>query len=296
MSAVLGGTMRIARPHHNIIAFYDGRIPGVRAHSAEFNWLDDGAFTLGTSSFAIVEGSEAIVYDTHMSIAHARIIRRTLEDAGVRDLRVVLSHWHTDHVAGNEVFADCEIIANVRTSEAMASNHAALEGGDPPISPLVMPTTLYDNELELNLGLTPLVLRHLDIHSYDETAILLPATGVLLCGDTLEDTVTYVTEPERLEAHLADLDRMATWEFETILPNHGTLEKITAGGYERAFIDATRLYVEKLEACKANPGLADPDLARFAADALATGAVEYFEPYEPVHRRNLEAVLAVASV
>jgi cyclase len=292
MAVVLGGTMRITRPYHNIIAFYDGRIPGVRAHSPAFNWLDDGAFTLGTSSFAIVEGSEAIVYDTHMSIAHARIVRRTLEEAGVRSIRVVLSHWHTDHVAGNAVFADCEIIANARTIEAMTANHGQLETGDPPIKPLVMPTTSYDRELELAVGSTPLVLRHLDIHSYDETAILLPADGVLLCGDTLEDTVTYVTEPERLQAHLDDLDRMATWDFEAILPNHGTLEKITAGGYGRDFIDATRLYVERLEACKADPELADPDLRRFAAAALATGAISYFEPYEPVHRRNLEAVLA----
>jgi glyoxylase-like metal-dependent hydrolase (beta-lactamase superfamily II) len=294
MSVNLGASMRIVRPYPNIIAFYDGRIPGVRAHSESFNWLDDGAFTLGTSSFAIVEGREAIVYDTHMSLAHARIIRRTLEDVGVRDMRVVLSHWHTDHVAGNEVFADCEIIANSRTVEAMTEHRAELEGGDPPIRPLVMPTTSYDKAMDLRVGGTALELRHLDIHSYDETAILLPGSGVLLCGDTLEDTVTYVTEPERLTAHLGDLGHMATWDFSSILPNHGTLEKITAGGYGRDFIDATRLYVERLEAVKTDRSLADPDLRTFAAEALATGAVSYFEPYEPVHRRNLEAVLAVA--
>jgi len=294
MAVDLGASMRIVRPYPNIIAFYDGRLPGVRAHSESFNWLDDGAFTLGTSSFAIVGGNSAIVYDTHMSLAHARIIRRTLEEAGVRDMRVVLSHWHTDHVAGNEVFADCEIIANRRTLEAMEQHRHELEHGSPPIRPLVMPTTTYDTEMDLVLGGTVLELRHLDIHSYDETAILLPQSGVLLCGDTLEDTVTYVTEPERLAAHLGDLDRMATWTFEAILPNHGTLEKIGAGGYGRNFIDATRLYVERLEACKIYPELAVTDLRRFAEAALATGAIEYFEPYEPVHHRNIEAVMAVA--
>jgi glyoxylase-like metal-dependent hydrolase (beta-lactamase superfamily II) len=287
--------MRITRPHPNIVAFYDGRIPGIRAHSQSFNWLDDGAFTLGCCSFAIVDGNEAVVYDTHMSLAHARIIRRTLEQAGVTSMRVVLSHWHTDHVAGNEVFADCQIIANSLTIEALNAHRAELEYGDPPIRPLVMPTLSFGTELELRVGSVVLELRHLDIHSYDETAILLPQSGVLLCGDTLEDTVTYVSEPERLAAHLGDLDRMATWQFERILPNHGTLEKISAGGYGRNFIDATRLYVQRLEACRTDPGLADFDLRRFASDALATGAVEYFEPYEPVHRRNLEAVLALAA-
>jgi cyclase len=294
MAATLGDSMRIVRPHPNIIAFYDGRIPGVRAHGPDFNWLDDGAFTLGCCSFAILDGAEAVVYDTHMSIPHARIIRRTLEDAGVTTMRVVLSHWHTDHVAGNAVFADCEIIANIRTLEAMTTNRDELELGDPPIRPLVMPTTTYDREHELAVGGLALELRHLDIHSYDETAILLPQSGVLLCGDTLEDTVTYVTEPERLTAHLADLERMKGWRFSTILPNHGTLEQISAGGYERDFIDATQLYVERLEACKTDPKLADTDLQRFAAAAIATGAITYFQPYEPVHRRNLKAVLAVA--
>jgi cyclase len=293
MAVTLGGSMRVTRPHLNILAFYDGRIPGVRAHSPEPNWLDDGAFTLGCCSFAIVEGSEAVVYDTHMSLAHARLIRRTLEAAGVTSMRVVLSHWHTDHVAGNEVFADCEIIANTLTLEALQQNRQELEYGDPPIRPLVLPNQTFERELELRVGNLVLELRHLDIHSYDETAILLPQSGVLLCGDTLEDTVTYVTEPERLGAHLADLKRMDGWTFERILPNHGTFEKIAAGGYGRDFIMATRLYVERLEACRSDPDLADTDLRRFAADALATGAVEYFEPYEPVHRRNIEAILGL---
>ena len=56
-----------------------------------------------------VEGDEALVYDTHMSIPHARIVRQTLEQQGVRHMRVILSHWHTDHVAGNEVFAEVAV-------------------------------------------------------------------------------------------------------------------------------------------------------------------------------------------
>src|SRR6185369_8105977 len=72
----LGSTMRILRPYPNVLAFYDGRIPGVRAYSQERNWLDDGAFELGVATYAIVDGDEALVYDTHISLAHARIVRR----------------------------------------------------------------------------------------------------------------------------------------------------------------------------------------------------------------------------
>ena len=75
--------MRVMRPAPNVLAFYDGRVEGVRAWSEEPNWLDDGAYSLGICSFAIVDGAEALVYDTHISLAHAEIVRRTLRDMGV---------------------------------------------------------------------------------------------------------------------------------------------------------------------------------------------------------------------
>jgi len=296
MAFEMGSTMRVRRPYPNILGFYDGRISGVRAHSPKPNWLDDGAFVLGTCSYAIVEGNEALVYDTHMSIPHARIVRRVLEQQGVTKMRVLLSHWHTDHVAGNEVFADCEIIANNLTAEALIENRDWLENNDPPIKPLVMPGTIFENQTELRVGNTVVELRHLDIHSHDGTVLLLPQSGVLLAGDTLEDTVTYVTQPERLSLHLKDLERMDSWTFSRILPNHGSLEMISAGGYDRALIPATRLYIEKLLRLRREPGLAALTLREFAAEALATGGVEYFGAYEPVHKHNVQSVLALPSL
>jgi cyclase len=292
MDYVMGSTMQVLQPYPNILAFYDGRIPGIRAHSTDFNWLDDGAFTLGCCSFVIFEGEEALVYDTHMSIPHAQIIRRELEQRGITNMRVVLSHWHTDHVAGNAVFGDCEIIANNHTAQALIDNRDWLENNNPPIKPLVMPTTIFEDFTTLNVGSTVVELRHLDIHSHDATVLLLPQSGVLLAGDTLEDTVTYVTQPERLELHLKDLAWMESWAFTRILPNHGSLERIAAGGYERNFITATRLYIGKLLRLREEPELAELSLTDFAADALATGGVEYFAAYEPTHRHNVASVLA----
>jgi glyoxylase-like metal-dependent hydrolase (beta-lactamase superfamily II) len=295
MAFELASTLKVLRPYSNIWAFYDGRIPGVRAHSPGPNWLDDGAFTLGCCSFAIVEGDEALVYDTQMSIPHARIIRRTLEEAGVRHMRLVLSHWHVDHIAGNEVFADCEIIANELTAQAMADNRTYLEENDPPIKPVIMPSTIFSRDLTLSVGDTIVECRHLDIHSHDGNVLLLPQLGVLLAGDTLEDTVTYVTQPDRLAIHLRELARMASWDFSRILPNHGSAERIAAGGYDRAFIAATTLYVERLLRLRDEPQLVELGLADFAAQALATGGVDYLAAYEPVHRHNVEAVLSDAT-
>jgi cyclase len=271
-----------------VLAFYDGRIEGVRAYSQERNWLDDGAYVLGVASYALIDGSEALVYDTHISQDHARIVRRTLAEAGASTIKVVLSHWHADHVAGNEVFADCEIIANDLTARTLAEHREKLESRSPAIKPLVMPTRIVEGDTALRVGATEVELRRADIHSEDGMVLLLPETGLLFAGDTLEDPVTYVSEPRRLAAHLTDLRRMASWTISRILPNHGAPEMIAAGGFEKSLIEATIRYVEKLMRVAAEPELARQDLRTFAAESFAAGETSYFSPYEAVHRRNVD--------
>ena len=293
--APLGETLRIVRPAANVVAFYDGRVPGARAFSQAPNWLDDGAYSLGVCTYAIVDGPNALVYDTHISIQHAKIIRETLVKAGVRNIRVVLSHWHLDHVAGNSVFADCEMIAHRWTFDAMTLHKAAIEAGThhglPPISPLVLPMTLYDDEMDLTVGRIPVSLRHVDIHSRDGTMLVLPGQELLLAGDALEDTVTYVSEPEGLDNHLRDLARMAWWQVESILPNHGAPERIAAGGYDKGLITATQIYLEKLLACRSSGILRDQSLAQFASEEIERGWIGYFAPYETVHKENVRKVV-----
>lgn len=291
----LASTMRLVRPAPNVLGFYDGRVDGVRIWSDEPNWLDDGAYTLGICTYAIVDGSQALVYDTHISLSHARFIRQTLEEMGVTSTRVVLSHWHDDHIAGNEVFKDCEIIANRLTAAALERGRAEIEGGNPPIKPLVLPNRIFEGSLSLMVGAIPIELRQVEIHSHDGMVLLMPDAGLLLAGDTLEDSVTYVSEPERLGEHLVDLERMAGWRFDRILPNHGSLRAIEAGGYDRSLIGATQAYIRKLLACRHDPDLARQDLRTFGADMFATTATEYFAPYEAVHRQNVEAVVAAKS-
>ena len=287
----LGSTMRVLRPHPNLYAFYDGRIEGARAHSAAPNWLDDGAYALGVCVYAVVDGSEAIIYDTHISLAHARMMRRTLEAAGVTSIRVVLSHWHDDHVAGNEVFSDCEIIALDLTEKALEANREAIETAEPPIKPLVMPNRIVTGPTELSVGGLKVELRPAEIHSHDGLILLLPDLGLMLAGDTLEEPITYVAEPERLAVHVGELERIREWGYARILPNHGAPDVIAAGGYGPELIDATIRYVKKLLRLHVDMSLADQDLSTFIARDLADGVLAYFAPYEDVHATNVKKVL-----
>lgn len=290
----ISATMRIHQPYPGLFAYYDGRIAGKRLHSAEPNWLDDGAYSLGVASFALVSGSQALVYDTHISLDHANAIRRHLESLGVTSIRVVMSHWHTDHVAGNGGFADCPILANSLTIETLKAKREVLENKTPPIKPVVMPTESFDRELTLTIGSWTVRLLQFDIHSADGTVLFIPALGVLLAGDTLEDTVTYISEPEHIDRHILDLKRMAELPIRRILPNHGAEEIIAAGGYPPSLIEANRAYLERLLARRDDPRLGDESLAVFAKPEISTGAIGYFAAYEEVHSQNIAVLRGAA--
>jgi cyclase len=286
-------TLRILEPHPGLFAYYDGRIAGKRLHSQAPNWLDDGAYQLGIASYALLDGDEALVYDTHISLGHARAIRAHLEGLGATNIRVVLSHWHDDHIAGNAVFADCEIMALKRTAEALAAHRDEIETADPPIAPLVMPNRLFELRLDLTVGRTRVELHHFDIHSADGNVLWLPDSHVLLAGDTLEDTITYISEPGHIATHIRELARLRAWPVARILPNHGDPGRIGDGGYGASLIDANRTYLERLPQEASRPPAEIASLEAFIAADIATGAVLYFGPYEEVHRKNIAAVSQV---
>lgn len=285
--------MRVLRPADGVVAFYDGRVEGYR-FADDLNWVDDGALSLGIASYAIVDGDEALIYDTHVSVEHARFVRETLEAEGVTRFVVVLSHKHLDHIAGTEAFADCEVVATTRTAEALADAKDAIEAGTlagpPGIAPLVLPTRSFEERLTLDIGPRRVELIHVDIHSDDAAVLWLPAERLLFAGDTLEDTVTYVSEPDGLDRHLAGLDELAALDPDRILPNHGDPDVIAAGGYPKGLIDATRDYLDKLLRMPDEPELRATPLTALIAGDVEAGRLTYYAPYEEVHRENLAAV------
>jgi cyclase len=286
--------LRLLEPAPGILAWYDGRVPGHRFGSAP-NWVDDGALSLGIASYAVVDGDQALVYDTHVSVPHADRIRADLTERGVRDFTVVLSHWHLDHIAGSGAFADCTVVANARTAAHLEENCIAIEAGrssgPPAIRPLILPSATFDSHRAMTVGDRVVELIAANIHSDDATVVWLADAGILLAGDTLEDPLTYVCEPQDLSSHLADLDRLAALKPRAILPNHGDPDRIAAGGYGTGLIDATRRYVRWLMALADDPGRAEVPVRQVIADDLNSGNLVWFPAYETVHAQNVTRVL-----
>ncbi len=285
--------VRVLRPAEGVFAFYEGR-DGHR-FADEPNWVDDGALSLGIASYAVFADREAVVYDTHVSVERARYIRALLEAEGVQKFTVVLSHWHLDHVAGTAAFVDCDILASARTAELLSHFKPAIEAGShegpPAIDPLILPTSTFSDRMRLSVGPMQLELIHTNIHSDDATVMWLSEQRLLLCGDTMEDTITYVDEPASFDAHLDGLRGLWQLAPGRILPNHGDPAVIAAGGYRRDLITATMDYLHALVRCRSDPKLRDVDLRELIAESLDAGSVNYFPPYDAVHRRNLESVV-----
>lgn len=286
--------MRVLRPAPGILSFYDGRVEGYR-FSPRLNWIDEGALGLGTASFAVVDGDEALVYDTHTTPEHGRQVRAALEAEGVRSFTVLLSHWHLDHVAGNTAFRDCEILATARTAELLSRHQEEIESGrhegPPGICPLLLPTRTFEVRTELRVGERALEAIPVDIHSDDAAVLWDPEARLLLAGDTVEDTVTYVEEPDHFEAHLRDLDRLLELDPAAILPSHGDPDAIAAGGYGSGLITATQDYIRLLQRMPAERDLRELPLRELLAPQLEAGDLRYFEPYERVHVENVKTVL-----
>lgn len=288
----LAGGLRVSRPHPAVRAFYSGRVPGERFAVRE-NWVDDGALSLGIAAYAILQGDEAVVYDSHVSVAHARAMRAALEAEGIRHFRLVLSHCHLDHVAGNAAFADCQIIANARTHAHLRRDRVEIEAGLrwPPIDPLVLPDRVFEHAMVLTLGAAELHLITANIHSDDATLIWWPAERLLFAGDTVEDCATYVGAPEDFETHLADLDRLQVLGARRILPNHGAEEVIAAGGYGPGILSATSRYIRWLAQLPDHPERAETPLRDVIAGDVASGALVWFEEYQRVHEQNVDRTL-----
>jgi cyclase len=285
--------IKVKELNDGLIYFFDGRRPGER-YCKDWNWLDDAAMKLGVGIYVIHSGDEAVVYDTFTSVPHARFVRDHLEKMGIKKFTVVYSHWHLDHIAGDAVFGDSDAIATTAMRDALVRHKDEIESGKlwgpPPIDPVRLPNITFDGRKDIKVGDIELELRHVNIHSLDGCVICIPKDKILLAGDTLEDTLTYMVEVENLPDHLNYLAEMRQWDIGKIFPNHGDPDVIMNGGYNKTFIDATASYVTRMLTRSHDADYLEGTMEDYVGDLAAKGWIHIFEPYRDVHAQNLKLV------
>jgi glyoxylase-like metal-dependent hydrolase (beta-lactamase superfamily II) len=82
------------------------------------------------NSIFIVNDADVVVVDTNITPTSARATLAALKALTPKPVRTIINtHWHDDHVVGNQVYRDAfpgvEIIAHARSADAMATTGAA---------------------------------------------------------------------------------------------------------------------------------------------------------------------------
>jgi cyclase len=294
IAAAADMNMRVFALNEHLLAFYDGRPAETTAPGDARNWADFGAMNVGVATYVIHSGDQALVYDTYPSTRQAQWVRDYLEHAGIRHYTLVNSHWHLDHVGGNAVYADVNRISTGKTLQRLQAKRAAIEAGTewgpPAISPLIVPDIAITGVTTFLVKDVRVELRPVNIHSEDGLVLYLPDDRILLAGDTLEDTVTFIVEPEQIPTQYRNLQEMKHWNIERIFPNHGNPDVIATGGYQTSLIDATMDYLRRMVLHAHDADYLQGSLEDYVHDSVRNGWVSVWWAYHDAHQVNLERV------
>jgi cyclase len=286
--------MRVFEINDHLLSFYDGRPAETATPTGKQDWADFGAMNVGVATYVIHRGDRALVYDTYPSTKQAEWVRQYLVKIGIRHFTVVNSHWHLDHVGGNAIYADVDRISTDKTFKRLTTEKSAIEAGTewgpPAIKPLVLPNITISADTNYFVNDIKVELRPVNIHSEDGLVVYLPNDRILLAGDTLEDTLTFITEPEQIATQIKNLQGMKHWKINRIFPNHGNPAVIAHGGYQTTLIDATLDYLRRMVTRAHDPDYLKGTMEDYVHDSISKGWVSPWWAYREAHQNNLAVV------
>ncbi|MFH1267392.1 MAG: MBL fold metallo-hydrolase [Planctomycetota bacterium] len=217
--------------------------PGVWAVLTQFDggsfegWLGEG---FAPNSGFVVGDDGVLVIDPRMFKRQAEEVAAKVAQVAGRPVRhVVNTHWHNDHVFGNEGFGGATIIAGRKTFEALAFlatvDIVQVWADDPIFAPvadqiravnLILPHVAFEGELVLRVGGRRVVLRSLGGGETADTIVAyLPEEKILFASDlVLNGTPPYFGDPTvSVNDWIASLEAVERMAPRVIVPGHGPL-------------------------------------------------------------------------
>lgn len=140
----------------------------------------------------ILTNEGAIVIDTLPFPAESRELAEFVHRRHRRGARYIINtHYHADHVYGNYLFPEAQIISHrlCRTHLAGITDQQLrkIKSDTPGLDDvkLRVPTIVFDNEMGIHLGNRSLRLIHLPGHSPDGIGIYVDGDRILFSGDAV---------------------------------------------------------------------------------------------------------------
>ncbi len=150
-----------------------------------------GMYAQVTAS-AIMTDEGAIVIDTLPFPAESREMAEFIHRRSPKGAQYVINtHFHADHVYGNYLYPEAEVISHRLCREKLLNvsplqlERAKLETPGLEEVTLRVPSVIFDREMGLHLGERSLKLLHLPGHSSDGIAIFAEGDRILFSGDAI---------------------------------------------------------------------------------------------------------------
>jgi len=210
---------------------------------------DTVAFTFDTlegfdTSVYVIEKKERIyVVDTFCGPEAMLPIIEELPSMKTKEVVVINTHFHWDHIWGNVAFKNREIVSH-RLCKALIqeqwhqqiARNGKYQMGDVQ---MVVPSSTFEERLEWEDGI---ILFHTPGHTSDSISVFDQETGLLIVGDNLEMPLIYV-EAVDLDAYITTLLKYESLNPKTITASH-TLH------IEKFMLEETILYLKALKSEK----------------------------------------------
>lgn len=241
----------------------------------------------------VVTDEGVVVFDSLGSPSLAWALReriRTVTDRPV--VKVVVSHYHADHIYGLQVFKDegAEIIAprgayeyldSPTSLERLEERRLSLDPWVNDDTRLIPPDLMIEEFHSFSLGGIDFRLNYLgSAHSEGDMTLYVVQDRVLFSGDIIfEARVPFVGDADT-KRWLETLQALETSELAALVPGHGPAASDPVGAVAR-----TREYIAYLRAVM---GAAVDELADFAGayDAADWSRFEKLPAFNAANRRN----------
>lgn len=181
----------------------------------------------GANSTIVLGDNDTLIIDTMMAPALIQEVKNEAEKLGGRPVRYVFNtHGDPDHLLGNGVFDQAEIIAHERVAQLLAdperrANYEQhLEGTGVTLR---LPDTTFEHELRLHLGGISLNARYVGpAHSEADTVLWVPEEHTFIAADTVFSGLFPLVRTD-LNNWLAALAYGMTLKPRVVIPGHGPI-------------------------------------------------------------------------
>lgn len=149
------------------------------------------------------------------------------------------------------------------------------------------PNLTFEGRLDLWLDDQKVELHEFLVHEKGHIGVNIPGDKIFIAADILEDPIWFFEfDFASPETQLAELERLMSMDIERILPSHGSLDIIKAGGYDKKLIKNNADYLRSMMGDADNPDFLKKSARDYIGDALESGELNWWEPYARVHELN----------